>query len=838
MEADQDIDDDTHICLKCRTTITGLDNYVKHRKAGCSASVPTNRNTSTPVNVDVSSSIPKNDSSSPAHEENDPNLKADDFFSSLELQSSAKKTGTSPGASTKNLSGVLTRSRATAAILANTTSREVQQSVKSDSELLGNFSNECPSSSAVTTETAAPPPHFTGGKWKPSLTNQTVISTSQVCRLSHSEEEEDIIQETDSNTRRLPSTNLSRGPPPGHTSGKWVPGKHVRLGEGSGGSGNSGGAGIDNMLLMPPLRKSGSTIQYWCGPCNRRLSSRTLYERHLLSELHFKRTLQERELEEDLGQNELDRGTDKRQVKRTEIYLNSEIWPRSKRKRLISGVSSESPKRQKRQSHSREICCEVCSSKVWPHLLGKHLVSHYHCRKARSGHPEAMRLVLDNIHSVVKQAPFQCSPCKFYCNTMSSFRQHWTSIEHQEIDRQMTGRFWCSICKYECENSVDIEGHLESIMHRELVSVINRSVPIVIRKLCVLNCGTCGMEFRYNIQLRYHGLRTGHQELNTASDEYQERFPCSECHFIGSSCSSLQRHVFHAHKSESSKKGAYFCGACSLNFDTAEESAQHRRSQEHKYTALASRKERGLTEEDLSKSCPHCGGNFDNVLLLKAHLREQHSEFPYRCPRCGMAFTLPQEVSRHVRERACIFPPEELKTVIAPGVKDVFEKDVSATEHLSVDMEDVEEIESTKDIFACNQCPYKTDSKAELLFHEVLHSEPIPGSYTPNEPNSQMARYQCPICTREFRKSALRSHLRTHTDERPFVCSICYRGFGHRSSMIKHVKQTHMAEAGHSCDLCPFKTPNKATLERHRLTHTNRNKPFLCAVCGASFFLK
>lgn len=85
--------------------------------------------------------------------------------------------------------------------------------------------------------------------------------------------------------------------------------------------------------------------------------------------------------------------------------------------------------------------CEVCRSKVWRHLLGKHLVSHYHCRKARSGHPQTTALILDNIHSVVRQAPFQCSPCKFYCNTVATFKQHWTSQEHKRTGSKVKEKY-------------------------------------------------------------------------------------------------------------------------------------------------------------------------------------------------------------------------------------------------------------------------------------------------------------------------------------------------------------------------------------------------------------
>jgi hypothetical protein len=37
----------------------------------------------------------------------------------------------------------------------------------------------------------------------------------------------------------------------------------------------------------------------------------------------------------------------------------------------------------------------------------------------------------------VRQAPFQCSPCKFYCNTEASFKQHWASKEHARTDSKV-----------------------------------------------------------------------------------------------------------------------------------------------------------------------------------------------------------------------------------------------------------------------------------------------------------------------------------------------------------------------------------------------------------------
>jgi hypothetical protein len=64
-----------------------------------------------------------------------------------------------------------------------------------------------------------------------------------------------------------------------------------------------------------------------------------------LSELHFKRTVQEQELEESpvrVQEDMNDRRSEKRTVKRTEVYLNSDLWARSKRRRLKSGTVSSS----------------------------------------------------------------------------------------------------------------------------------------------------------------------------------------------------------------------------------------------------------------------------------------------------------------------------------------------------------------------------------------------------------------------------------------------------------------------------------------------------------------
>ncbi|KAF2759600.1 hypothetical protein EJ05DRAFT_303264 [Pseudovirgaria hyperparasitica] len=49
------------------------------------------------------------------------------------------------------------------------------------------------------------------------------------------------------------------------------------------------------------------------------------------------------------------------------------------------------------------------------------------------------------------------------------------------------------------------------------------------------------------------------------------------------------------------------------------------------------------------------------------------------------------------------------------------------------------------------------------------------------------ATFQCSLCPKRFTRAYnLRSHLRTHTDERPFVCSVCSKAFARQHDRKRH----------------------------------------------------
>ncbi|KAK5050383.1 hypothetical protein LTR84_003664 [Exophiala bonariae] len=94
-------------------------------------------------------------------------------------------------------------------------------------------------------------------------------------------------------------------------------------------------------------------------------------------------------------------------------------------------------------------------------------------------------------------------------------------------------------------------------------------------------------------------------------------------------------------------------------------------------------------------------------------------------------------------------------------------------------------------------CPYEIIgfvAKKELQMH-ILDQHGIttdddqvdfPGTGQ-DDTTRQTTRFQCTICTKSYtRAHNLRSHLRTHTDERPFRCTICPEAFTRQDFLTRH----------------------------------------------------
>ncbi|XP_024913138.1 zinc finger protein 14-like isoform X3 [Cynoglossus semilaevis] len=304
-------------------------------------------------------------------------------------------------------------------------------------------------------------------------------------------------------------------------------------------------------------------------------------------------------------------------------------------------------------------------------------------------------------------------------------------------------------------------------------------------------------------------------------------------------------------------------------------------------------KRKALKEKDLemarrqrkkysnNKTCPVCNKTFLRAAAMRRH-QEIHSanrDLKYKCTGCDKRFRDQYDMNRHTMR---VHEKEELgNSSKEDSSGDPTTSEMSENKNCSlcgkyfarqVDMERHMQSHSEDRPYKCPYCEKKFKNPYVLKRHqkEICKSQDLKRTRRKDllESNPQfsweslMEGKVCPICNRVLPCTAdIAKHLRSHTEERPFICLTCEKGFKYKDTLKKHqiihghdgireeesksVEQILAAADAQNCnDACsvdqtennadlPKGSTEKATTPRLRNSVTKALK--VCPVCCRAF---
>ncbi|XP_055850569.1 uncharacterized protein LOC129915129 [Episyrphus balteatus] len=212
--------------------------------------------------------------------------------------------------------------------------------------------------------------------------------------------------------------------------------------------------------------------------------------------------------------------------------------------------------------------------------------------------------------------------------------------------------------------------------------------------------------------------------------------------------------------------------------------------------------------------CPTCDREFVHLSRLNEHMRAHSDERPFICLVCGKTFKRHGHLTAHIV--TCHKKAKPFKC-----------KDCPRTFSSSINLELHSQTHTSQQLYTSSIVDTHTQSEINLdlpAFNESL--PPCNLESTHMEECTAQENHQCTFCPTVFKSiSHLMEHMKVHTSDQPFICSLCGKGFSSNDDLITHRLIQHNKSKPYQCDQCEREFRTSLELKKHHLMiHGNNFK--------------